>query len=95
MGMFDWIKCEATLPDGYKPKRGLFQTKHFECGLETITITEGGRLIGSTGDLAYHGVFNFYDYSDNIWREYRAKFTNGQLESIIKMKEAPDADTAR
>jgi len=52
MGMFDWVQCDAPLPDGWEPHRGLysdfsdggFQTKSFECLLLTFTITAEGRL---------------------------------------------------
>jgi len=30
----------------------------------------------------YHGVFNFYELSDDVWHEYEAKFTDGKLDSI-------------
>lgn len=42
MGMFDYVRCEVPLPDGFK---GELQTKDFDCPyLERYTITKGGRL---------------------------------------------------
>ena len=94
MGMYDDVRCEVPLPDGYE---GSFQTKDFECTLALLTITKEGRLItnGRDGwdfdaadaprDLEFHGYFNFYDFNlraDPQWREYRAKFTDGQLVAI-------------
>ena len=44
MGMFDYVRCEAPLPDG-KPDTE-FQTKDFpEPYMETYTITSAGRLV--------------------------------------------------
>lgn len=42
MGMFDEIKCEVPLPDGWS---GLMQTKDFECDMSLHTITADGRLV--------------------------------------------------
>lgn len=44
MGMFDYIRCEATLPDGWKPD-GPLQTKDFDCDLVCHVITADGRLM--------------------------------------------------
>jgi len=47
MGMFDYVKCERTLPDGWDLTNdhvGL-QTKDFDCTMTTIKITEDGRLM--------------------------------------------------
>lgn len=43
MGMFDYIRCEAPLPDGWEP--GELQTKDFDCDLVTHVITKDGRLM--------------------------------------------------
>lgn len=42
MGMFDYIRCEAPLPDGFK---GQLQTKDFGCQMVTHIITADGRLM--------------------------------------------------
>lgn len=82
MGMFDYVDCEKALPDGWKPIVSL-QTKDFaNPQLETYTITGGGRLILNGVDQNYHGCMNFYSYYDDVWHEYSAKFTDGQLVGI-------------
>lgn len=43
MGMFDYIRCEAPLPDGWTPDE--LQTKDFACDLVTHVITKDGRLM--------------------------------------------------
>ncbi len=48
MGMFDYIRCEAPLPDGWEPK-GPLQTKDFDCEMVTHTITKDGRLMLDRG----------------------------------------------
>lgn len=91
MGMFDYVKCEAPLPDGWKPGDHHLQTKDFDCGLETYVIRSDGRLIREDRDTDYHGCFQFYSYEDGVndtrplserWHEYRAKFTDGRLVNI-------------
>jgi hypothetical protein len=41
MGMFDYIKCEIPLPDGFS---GELQTKDFDCTLSTHIIKADGSL---------------------------------------------------
>lgn len=42
MGMFDDVRCERELPDGFDGRD--FQTKDFACELDKYTITADGRL---------------------------------------------------
>ena len=44
MGMFDELKCEYKLPDPVVQEE-TFQTKSFDCLLDSYTITRDGRLI--------------------------------------------------
>lgn len=44
MGMFDYIRCEAPLPDGWEPN-GSLQTKDFDCDMVCHVITSDGRLM--------------------------------------------------
>lgn len=93
--MFDWVKCEVPLPDGWVHPE--FQTKDFpDPYLDTYTIRADGRLIrravgSEEADLNFHGHFRFYSYEGDVnaanpitdrWHEYRAKFTDGQLVGI-------------
>lgn len=43
MGMFDYIRCERPLPDGWKADE--LQTKDFNCEMCTHVITSDGRLM--------------------------------------------------
>jgi|HubBroStandDraft_5_1064220.scaffolds.fasta_scaffold1018938_2 hypothetical protein len=78
MGMFDWVKCEVPLPDGFVSDN--FQTKDFENLLYQYTITKEGKLTRTgSGDwldpeddvelsveiVPFHGIFEFYDYEHN------------------------------
>lgn len=45
MGMYDYVRCEVALPDGYVPQSGFLQTKDLDCKLTTYTITSDGRLV--------------------------------------------------
>lgn len=42
MGMFDNIRCQIPLPDGFT---GEMQTKDFDCALGTLLIRADGRLM--------------------------------------------------
>lgn len=41
MGMFDYVRCKAPLPDGFE---GGLQTKDFDCELAMVEIREDGTL---------------------------------------------------
>ena len=97
MGMFDDVTCHYLLPDGKPPQP--FQTKTFdEPYLEHYTITAEGRLLRDKPwwtrekdspfdptDTNFHGVLNFYGGDADEWREFDAKFTDGQLMSITEV----------
>lgn len=46
MGMFDYLRCEVPLPDGWT---GDLQTKDFDCDQTTHVITADGRLLLDRG----------------------------------------------
>ena len=97
--MFDHVKCEVPLPDGWDAVN--MQTQYFGCDLDIIyTITLDGRLMrrhvsdlqavperNSGYDMNYHGIFRFYGTDAEKKRhEYTAKFTDGQLVKIETVK---------
>lgn len=94
MGMFDTVRCERSLPDGWQPGEYELQTKDFDCYLELYVITSEGRLLRAEArnapgrDVGFHGYVNFYGIEgdsnnpDARWHEYNAKFTNGNLDEI-------------
>jgi hypothetical protein len=52
MGMFDWVKVDVPLPDGWRaPNDETFQTKDFESTMTTIWITPEGRLMVEDSDI--------------------------------------------
>jgi hypothetical protein len=127
MGMFDNIKCEVPLPDGWEP--GELQTKDFGCEMVTHIISKEGRLLMDRGhweevpkeerpypdapegdirawcgsirrvpkyvDANFHGFVFFgglevvgYKDGDRMHptyksHDYKAKFTDGQLQGIF------------
>lgn len=98
MGMFDDLRCEVPIPDGFA---GPFQTKDFGCMLKTHVISASGRMMIDPGftfddpaeriDANYHGFVRFYGHDPaGKWHEYQAKFTDGQL---VGIEVVPD-DTA-
>ncbi len=104
MGLFDEIRCEVPLPDGYDASDVWFQSKSFpDCGMCRYTITCAGRLIDSLGnDLEPEGYLNFYNNDraadaavtggEPGWREYRARFVGGQLQRIERVDQDESAD---
>lgn len=86
MGMFDDIICEAPLPEipGVPHPGDSFQSKDFDCELNRYTITADGKLVGANGPIDFHGWLDFYhfDTKTDMWWNYRAKFTDGQLQKI-------------
>ena len=45
MGMFDYLVCEAPLPDGRIVEGAVWQTKDSPCDMGLVKITSGGRLL--------------------------------------------------
>jgi hypothetical protein len=109
VGMFDYLVCEATLPDGFDAAGVEFQTKSLpECCLWHYRITSDGRLLDSWGrDHEPDGYISFYTDDENAdpnetgarWhnrREYRAYFRDGRLQSIVRMsRELDEAEPNR
>lgn len=67
MGMFDYIKCEHPLPDGFDDQKQEWQTKDLACELAIFTITADGRLVRTGGVYGiaincddHHGDIHFY-----------------------------------
>lgn len=96
MGLFDEIRCDVPLPDGYDSGGGWFQSKSFpDCFMCRYIMTSAGRLVDAAGnDLEPEGYLNFYTLdppsedstdSDSRWREYRACFVSGQLQNIVRV----------
>jgi len=98
MGMFDDVRVEVPLPDGAILDG--FQTKDFECLLDTYTIRSDGELwrdVWANSEeencerVDFHGKFYFYTFTDegnavNSWHEYEAKFTDGRLVEIVVLE---------
>lgn len=47
MGMFDYIRCEVPLPDGWQPDE--LQSKDFDCEMVVHVISKDGRLMLDRG----------------------------------------------
>ncbi len=97
MGMFDYIKCEAKLPrTDREVQKEVFQTKSLECFMNFYVITKDKELIRVSkkekNAVLYHGDIKFYTFIENPkdkklkWYEYIARFTNGKLEYIRRLK---------
>jgi hypothetical protein len=64
MGLYDRIRCEYPLPDGFARTNG-WQTKDLECALLDYTITADGRLVlDPDEEVPFTGTITFY--SNNL-----------------------------
>ena len=98
MGMFDEIRCDAALPDDACEAGTCFQTKSLpDPCMCRYWITASGRFVDSDGnDLEASGYITFYAYpkdrasGDSLIElvEYRAKFLDGNLDSIVRVRSA-------
>ena len=94
MGMDDELNCEVKLPDRDVLVDTSFQTKSFPWpGFQNYRITAAGRLINRAGrDLEPTGYIHFYrlDEASDGLVEYRARFVDGQLQSIVRTSDPDD-----
>lgn len=97
MGMFDEVRFTRAMPDGFTAK-GTYQTKDLACELDVYEVGDDDRLkkvatcfdgaLAVPEDQDFHGWLRFYTFSKGegcheVWREYRAKFTDGNLVQIV------------
>lgn len=100
MGMYDNLKCERIMPDGYDGRKTDFQTKSLDCLLDNYTITKDGRFLRKLfwfkGQpepeeklFPLTGEIVFYDYQrqKDEWHEYRAVFRRGKLKRLTSVPE--------
>ena len=90
MGMFDYIRCEYPMPEGYEwAQKVEFQTKDLECQLDYYTIDKSGRIEAvGLGDACVNGDVRFYGCEreppdGGRWIELVAHFDHGQLTSLV------------
>lgn len=81
MGLFDDIICEYPLPEvGEIPVSDQdFQSKSLECSMWTYTISSNGKLLVYGRELDFHGDILFYGTVNDSYRQYVARFSEGQL----------------
>ena len=96
MGLFDHLICKYPLPDK-EIQHEEFQTKDFECCLDTYIINKDGTLMVQINknkyrNIDFHGDIIFYTstgkHEDNSfkWYEYKGRFTDGKLKWIKEAK---------
>ena len=86
MGMFDWLRYEDALPDGFNGKR--CQTKSLDCELDQY-IVRNGRLfkqllvsVDITDDIEFHG-YEASQESNGLWNAYKIKVENGLVKEVM------------
>lgn len=91
MGMFDYIKCEYPLPDGFGQGRDIsFQTKDLECAMDTYVIDEEGFLnlekwgvrdLPATQHRKSTGILNaFWDAHERVFEGLEKVDYTGEVE---------------
>lgn len=85
MGMFDYVKVDMPLPDGYM---GELQSKDGPCIMCTIQITKTGQMLWPK-EFTYEGAFHFYGWEiTNSGKfdlhKYVAHFVNGLTDKITQ-----------
>jgi len=95
MGSYDEIYCEVELPDRDVPADTWFQTKSLPwSGFIRYRIrARENQYIPSARDLEPTGYIDFLghdDYAPNGLVEYRARFVEGVLKSIVRIGEPDD-----
>ena len=62
--------------------------------LNDLIITSDALLVdnydGTFRDANFHGIINFYSQEAEIKNEFKAKYTDGKLVSIIEVKQKAD-----
>lgn len=97
MGMFDELEINKKhLPDHLKENETGWQTKSYECLLDTLKITEEGELLVYRSDLwgngekieetNYTGEIRFYNEVNNDWIEFVAFFERGKMIKLIQIQ---------
>ena len=94
--MFDYIRCDRVMPDGFDGLCHEFQTKDFDWPyMERYEIRADGTLWHDVvqydsgpsvqpgwHQIEHHGYVDFYTFDADKFHEYRAKFTDGVCVSI-------------
>lgn len=72
-----------------------WQTLSIDNWLADYIITENALLYfdhfnNKTKDINYHGMIHFYSQESNIKQEFKAKYTDGKLISIVQVTNKHD-----
>ena len=92
MGMFDYIRCELPLPDGWESDE--LQTKDFDCQMVTHVITKDGRLMLDNGHYEEVPLLERRNWkvewgtSVEAQKEHIVETTAGRIRRVPKMEDA-------
>ena len=93
MGMFDYVKVDVALPDGWVPPSGdLMQTKDFDSTMTTVWIKADGTIWFDEAahwyerddveaewkQMDFHGWFEFYGNEDPANHKGGSSFRDGK-----------------
>lgn len=93
MGMFDYVRVDPSLIPDEAVRGHDFQTKNFECLLNTYEITADGRLIRP--DRERPDGFYFYTIGPkNEWFEYFAHLDGDRVTKIERVADKDDDEPA-
>ena len=88
--MFDKIRCEQPLPDGWQPAEPM-QTKDFDCELVEYVITADGRLLCDRGQpkelpteyLEYPAAFSHFNEIADSRSDREAKMMDTGFDGTV------------
>lgn len=89
MAMFDWVRFQYRMPDGYEGRT--YQTKWLDCELDVYLVTPDGRFVRTeamegnkpVGAVAFDGVLWIGDAEGGHQSHcYNLHFKAGQLVAI-------------
>jgi len=87
MGMFDYVQCDAKLPNP-EPMDSDYQTKCMDCLLDEYTISSENKLFVSGEQICFDGEMYFYGTTKQTgrWKEYKASFEDGVMVAVEELK---------
>jgi hypothetical protein len=91
MGMYDSIRCEQPLPDGWQPDEQM-QTKDLDCELLDYVITKDGRLLCNRGHfenlpdryLEYEEAFKFFAETANTGTRRAPELADTSFDGVLR-----------
>ncbi len=86
MGMFDNLEFEEQPPE--LPEKNWWQTKDFDCVMDSYLVTKDGNLLRRGEPVNFHGMVYIIGGEAFDYPRFSLKFTDGKLMEITPISEA-------